>query len=66
MWYSATVNAYDVMDQVHVIVSVRSQSEDRSECIETVLHHATTLSGEGETDPALWLQDVLVAALELL
>jgi len=65
-WYTATVHAYDVMDTVHVTVSMRSTTEDRSECIEPVIHLATTIQGTGEANELRWLRDALVAALELL
>lgn len=66
MWYSASIDAYDVMDRVHIIVRLRSTTADRAECIEPVLHLSTTILGTGETDARLWLQDVLVAAIEAL
>ena len=65
-WFSATVHAYDVMDSVHIIVSLRSTTEDRAECIEPVLHLATTIQGTGEVDEREWLRDALVAALEVI
>lgn len=64
--YMASVNAYDCMDTVHVIVSVRSTTADRSEAIESLLHTATTIPGVGESDPREWLRDVLIGALEAL
>ena len=61
-----TLNAYDVMDSVHIIVGVRATTEDRTETIETELRYTTTLPSIGEDDPREWLRDVLVAALECL
>ena len=66
MWYSATLDAYDVMDRVHVIARVRCTTAHREEAIETVLHLPTTFLGTGETDPRRWLEDALVAMLEAL
>jgi hypothetical protein len=64
MWRTATVHAYDVMDQIFISVSVRATTEDRSETIESELRLTTTIEGVGEDDPREWLRDVLLAALE--
>jgi hypothetical protein len=65
-WLAISLDAYDVMDRVHIIVRVRSTTEDREECIEPVLHCATTILSTGETDPRQWAIDALVGALEAL
>jgi len=62
----ATVNAYDVMGQVFIILSVREQGDTKEESLGTVLHTTTTVPGSGETSPTEWAKDALVALLEVL
>jgi len=62
----ASLNAYDVMDLVHIHASVRTTSEDRSEAISTELHCTTTIQGTGEDDARQWLLDALVGMIEAL
>jgi len=64
--YYATVNAYDVMDTVFIVLSLRSTTGDREECIESVMHLSTTIPSTGERDPRAWFVDALVGALETL
>lgn len=64
MHYTATINAWDVMDTVHVTARVQATTGTGETPIERVLSASTTVSGVGETDPREWLVDVLVALLE--
>ncbi len=67
MRYEATVTAFDVLDQVWVVVSLRGSdgvSTDRSALLG--LQRQTTVQGTGETDPREWLRDALIAAIETL
>lgn len=64
MWYSATIIAYDVLDTVHIRVSVRQAGAAIGDPTEPVLQRTTTLPGVGESDAHEWLRDVLVACLE--
>ena len=66
MHYIATAHAYDVMDAVHITAEVRHVPGERESTTSAVLRATTTVSGVGETDPARWLMDVLVALLESL
>lgn len=65
MWYQLRVTAYDVMDLVHISVSV-SGREDGALEIAPVLSFSTDVRGEGIADPREWVRDALVAALEAL
>lgn len=60
------VSAYDVMDQVQVVVRVVCQ-EDWEEGVpewETLV--VTRIPGTGTADRREWVQDALIAALEAL
>lgn len=66
MWFSASVFAYDAMDQVVITGRVwddnglgEKQMQERISC-------ATTVSGVGQDDPREWLRDALVALIEAL
>lgn len=64
--FSASINAYDVMDQVHITVRAWLQAEAQSEPIVLLLKGSTDIPGVGETDPVRWVRDALVGALEML
>lgn len=66
MWYSASINAHDVLD--HVVITARvwgdggmgeRQMVEQFSC-------ATTIDGSGEDDPRQWLMDALVGLIEEL
>lgn len=66
MWFSASVHAHDVLDQVYVTARVwgdggvgERQMVEQSSC-------ATTVDGVGEDDARQWLKDALVALIEVL
>lgn len=59
----ATVQIYDVMDQVHISLQVRQQENDVSPW-ETVMLEVGTYPGTGESEPREWLRDSLVALIE--
>ncbi len=64
--YEIRLVAYDVMDQVHVSIAFRD-SEDGPTTLrpwDTLL--VTRIQGTGETDRRAWVQDALIAALEVL
>lgn len=66
MRYEARLAAYDLFDLVQVTARVwDSQSstiDDPPECLRV----ATTVLGEGEADPAIWLREALLALAEEL
>lgn len=66
MWLSTTINAYDVMGQVHIAAVVRGLSDGPLQEFETVLRCETTIPGVGEPDAAEWLKDALIGLLEAL
>ena len=66
MWYSATINAFDVMGDVHVSAQVRARGDSHEDPVLTVRGYTTTVPGSGETDPAVWLRDALLALAETL
>ena len=65
MWYTAHLAAYDVLDRVHVVLTVHGQ-EHKDEPASEIARIARTFNGEGEDDPWQWARDVLVAVLEAL
>lgn len=66
MYRVATVQAFDVLDQVHVSaqVTLYEGSLERTHSIE--FSCATTVDGVGSGDGAVWLRDALVALAETL
>ena len=65
MWISARVTMYDMLDQVCVSAQVWSDS-GTGDPLEEVARASLTFNGSGETDPATWLRDALVALAETL
>lgn len=66
MWFAATINAFDALDQVHVSVLLRARPDTGEERTVNVFTRSTTVPGTGETVPEEWLRDALVALLESL
>jgi len=66
MYYTATINAYDALDQVVVAVVLRQKEEAGSRSSSTVQTLMVQLEGTGESDQTQWLRDVLVGLLETL
>lgn len=62
----ARLTAYDVLDQVQIVVRITGHEDrtDAQEEWETLV--STRIRGEGETRGREWLQDALIAALEAL
>ena len=58
--------AYDVMDQVQIVLRVTRQADTPQAPIEEVLRLTTTFPGEGIAEAGPWLRDALVAAIEAL
>jgi hypothetical protein len=66
MRYEARITAYDCLDQV-VVALVLSAHDDLPQPRQyQVLSIATSVRGDGETDPREWLRDALVGCLEAL
>lgn len=66
MRYEARVTAYDMLDQVTVVLCVYSTADQVEGGSQLVLQRGTTVQGTGELDPTEWARDALVAALETL
>lgn len=66
MRYEAEVIAFDMLDQVHIAVRVRSSSDRPPLTYQVEYQHTEDLQGIGESDPRHWLQRVLETALEAL
>lgn len=64
--YEVRLLAYDVMDRIHVGVTVREMEGATDHEAEWVPLVSTSIQGVGETDRRAWVQDALVAALERL
>lgn len=60
------MSAYDVMDYVHVALTLFSQQDVAEGIGSALVHVTTTVEGTGESDPHEWIRDALVAALEAL
>jgi hypothetical protein len=59
MRYELRVSAYDVMDLVHIAVTVSETNGPSDATASTVLHMITTMRGRGLEDPRSWAQEVL-------
>lgn len=66
MRYELRLTAFDMLDQVHVVLTLVDSGSDYPVTYTTVLSRATTVRGEGESDPSRWARDALIAALETL
>ena len=64
--YELRLLAYDVMDRVHVGVTLRDMENSTDHEAEWIPLVSTSIQGVGETDRRAWVQDALVAALERL
>lgn len=60
------VTAYDVLDQVSVVVVCRRTDDFGIHEEAWVPMAVTHFQGEGQTDRREWVQDALIAALEAL
>lgn len=60
------VTAYDVMDQVHVVVRATSQEEMLSDDHSWALLVGESFPGTGEPDQRKWVRDALMYAAEAL
>lgn len=67
MKYTASMHIYDALSTVQYAVTVTSWPEDTSSSRpEVVLSRSGSIQGVGETDPAHWLSEAMVAVLESL
>jgi hypothetical protein len=66
MRYVLQVTAYDVMDQVQISLVLHEWPPVATESRTLAIARTGTVRGTGESDPAQWAIDALVAALELL
>lgn len=60
------LTAYDVMDQVQLVLSYRALERDDDPLREWIPLVNTMIPGEGITDPRQWAQDALVGVMEKL
>lgn len=66
MYRTATMAAYDVMDQVFVTAQVRTYEPDGASFTSREFHCATTVPSTGEEEDTDWLRDALIALAETL
>lgn len=66
MRYEARVTAYDCLDRVAVGATLYRSTDGLPQPQERVLGISVLARGTGETEPADWLRDALVALLEAL
>lgn len=64
--YEVRLLAYDVMDRIHIGVTLRDMETPLDHDAEWTPLVSTSIQGCGETDRRAWVQDALVAALEQL
>lgn len=64
MSYQVSISAYDMLTNVHASALVYEIPGGTGHGADLLLHVTCDLAGVGETDPAEWLRDVLVALLE--
>lgn len=65
MRYEMRVTAYDVVDQVQVVVMLEKRQKPGIDPIREVLA-CTVFAGQGMDDPFQWCKDALIAAIEAL
>lgn len=66
MYRTATMAAYDVMDQVFVTATVRTYEANGEGFDSAEFVTATTVPSTGEDDTTDWLRDALIALAETL
>lgn len=66
MWYSASVHAHDVLDQVVITARVWGDGGLGERQMVEQFSCTATVPGSGEDDPRQWLSDALVAMIEEL
>lgn len=66
MRYEARLTAYDCLDQIMVAYTLQERPDNPEAPSVTVLRGSQLVPGEGQQEPARWLSDALVAALETL
>lgn len=65
MYQIATISCYDVMDSVHITARVR-QYDPLADTPSYECHWETTILGEGECEPSVWLREALIGLIEAL
>lgn len=66
MRYELHVSGYDALDHVLACATVWDSDRPGAGYGNADLILATSIRGEGEADPRIWLQDLLLALLERL
>ena len=66
MRYELRLTAYDVMDQVFIVLAVEARESTETHKSDRPLTRTTTVQGTGEDDVLEWARDALVAAVETL
>lgn len=62
MRYELRLTAYDVMDRVHLALTVTETQGPSDAASQTVLHMIGGMLGRGADDPRTWAQEVLRTA----
>lgn len=66
MRYELRIMAYDVLDSVHVSLTLYDTTLEDRPFGTPVVHTVATHRGTGEADPLRWTRDALVQVLETL
>lgn len=66
MRYELRLTAFDMLDNIHIVLTLEDSGFDYPISRTVALQTVTTVRGTGESDPSAWAKDALVAALETL
>lgn len=66
MRYEARVTAYDVLDQVHIVLNASDTTATAENTVDMHLNLAVTVPGRGTDDLTVWTRQALQALLERL
>lgn len=64
MRFELRATAYDVMESVHVHMTLHQTTDNPTEPNPAALTWTSAIPGEGQTDPREWTRDALLALLE--
>lgn len=66
MYLTLHVDAFDMLEQIHVSLRVRQLESDGEGLSSLLIERSVTFPGTGEDDPGTWAKDALVALIEAL
>lgn len=66
MYLTLHVDAFDMLDRIHISMRVRSHATLTEDLSSVLIERSVTVQGTGEDDPGTWARDALVALIEAL